>query len=262
MCDREALDLLIEEFDLQPHKRYLEGIRQGDYGFTDELEACSVEELEETIEGISYEESKVVSGEDKREEEVYRQLFDLILNCRKRKLDAQFDYNQQNIDKIIHIDTQLKQCCAQLKEKVKAAEKWCFRMVESKDDHEFCRISASIFIDASTTTQDNKIVLGDLGYPLSERFGYVSGFWSPGIDMPLNKESIETIKQMPIFDVITNHAEKFDSNIRFKTSEHISHALYLLHQVYYFSLSDIMEIHRFHGGLTLDFGGDYRIENT
>ncbi|NLA23736.1 MAG: hypothetical protein GX879_02105 [Bacteroidales bacterium] len=131
----------IEELQ-KDYEKYLEYVRQDKSTFWyEKLEKHSMEDLQQLI-NFGY------IGEDGEE------LFKILLGCRKKKANEQFIYNQENINKILQIDQDLKAGCKQLKIET---EKELYQLLEriNIDDKFLAEISGFLRLNLGDPVLEN-----------------------------------------------------------------------------------------------------------
>ena len=202
----------------QDYENYLDYVRCGRYGFTyEELDSHSIEELE-TLANFGW------------SDEAAEELYEIFIRRRKRKMNMQFVFNQENIHAIVQIDKQLKDCCRQLKQETETVFN---QMLEQKREN--FSIEGSIKIRANSELLDCAFSV------LDENLLYFS----------LNpRNDIDSINLVPIFNLDRNYAAKVLSYntqkamIVYNALEdcHIGYAFYKLYRESCLSLQDILEI--------------------
>lgn len=132
----------------QDYIKYLDYVRCGKYGCTyDKLDSHSIEELE-ALANFGW------NNDDSED------LYGIFIRRRKRKINTQFVFNKENIEAIIRIDKQLKECCQQLR---KETETLLNHMLEQGRVH-FCitgnlNISTgSSFLDCALSVLDENLL--------------------------------------------------------------------------------------------------------
>jgi hypothetical protein len=177
-------------------------------------------------------------------------LYKIFMYQRKRKLDKQFVFNQDNIKAIICIDHLLKNCCEQLKANV---ESEFIRLLELKKVNKGLftpHIEGYININAGDLILENTLAfIENLLY-----FSFVI----------FEDDDFNRIQKLSLFDLDTNYASEIGTGkLQLKTDEtgnkslfngfdrisnkeldgqHIGYAFYKLYLESYLSLKDIIEI--------------------
>jgi len=201
----------------QQHALLLDLVKQGkDEIAIASFEEYSVEELEQLLD---------FCWEDK----VGIDLYKIFLNCRKKKMNKLFIFNEENIKAILHIDQQLKSSCQQLK---KEAEREFPRLIERKkakeDEWFFTWLSGLIKINA--------------GEPFLEiALSFQEKLLSFSVALGSDNLDNDKINKLPLFDFTTNYAQSLEINNELE-SHHIGYAFYKLFSESYLSLQDIIEI--------------------
>ena len=210
----------------QDYEKYLDYIRCRRYGFTyEELDSHSIKELETLANfGVC--------------DEMGEELYEIFIHRRKRKMNMQFVFNKENINAIVRVDKQLKECCRQLK---KETENLFDYMLEQK--RERFSIGGNIkiwggneFLDCALSMLDECL----LSFSLSDR---------------------EEINFMSIFNFDKNYANKVLSYntqkkmIIYNALEgcHIGYAFYKLYRNGCLSLQDIIECDSVHSEVDLHY---------
>lgn len=214
----------------QDYEKYLDYIRCGRHCDTyHELKLYSVKELE-TLADFGW------------SDETGEELYELFIRRRKGKLNMQFVFNKDNINAIVHIDKQLKDCCRQLK---KEAETVFNQMLEQK--REYFSVEGGIKIVSSGCCLDCALSV------LNENL----------LCFTLNSHNdMESIDFVPIFNLDRNYAGKVLSYNTQKAMTvynvlegcHIGYAFYKLYRESCLSLQDIIEIVAIKGEIKPHYG--------
>lgn len=159
-------------------------------------------------------------------------LFKMTAFSRKKKMDEQFDFNQENIHAIIRLDQAFKECCRQLKNE---AEKLFIRLSErsERNNNRF-----HFFID--TCMQIGTLKCFNPFLDCSHDV-YDKSLFSFSIYENEDLGGLEDFKKLPFFDFTTNYADKLtDNNIL--VEHHIGYAFYTFYSESILSLQDVLEI--------------------
>jgi hypothetical protein len=235
-------------------KKYADFIKRGKYDFTFELENYSVEELE-----------KLADASWQNDDEA-QELFRLILKYRKRKLNQQFVFNQENIDKIVRLNEQLKDSFKQMQNEVKQEFLRLNERTKANEIDGFC-LDCTGSILAEFPCKD--VSISDYAF-LPHAYSILNGnLLSASFS---SNSDIEQIRQCKLFDFSTNFAEKIGTGtVRFKTDKdgkksisagvewlsnkelaqcHIGYVFYKLYSDSCFSLSDMLQIYSVRSEIT------------
>ena len=166
------------------------------------------------------------------------ELFKILMQCRKRKMDKLFVFNEENIRAIVHIDDKLKNNCDRLQKEIKSE---IYRLLERKksDINLFPHIQGHINIHAGEPMLDCALSYNECLLWFSRAI--------------FNSSDIEKINQLKIFDFATNYADKIGTNKNELAGRHIGYAFYTLYSESYLSLQDIVEIVTVEGEINLRY---------
>ena len=210
----------------QDYEKYLDYVRCGRYGFTYEtLDSHSIEELE-ALANFGW------------SDETGEELYEIFIRRRKRKMNMQFVFNKENINAIVRVDKQLKECCRQLK---KETENLFNYMLEQK--RERFTIFGNINISAGTEFLD--CVLSVLNEHLL--------FFSLCQDEDINTRSIFNFDRNYVDKVLSYNTQRMTSAFNVSEDCHIGFAFYELYQKGCLSLQDIIENIEIRSNIKLEF---------
>jgi len=150
-------------------KEYLSAIEQGNFEFSVDLENKTMEELEELAKILAT--WYGVDGYDSPTEK----LLDFVLQIRVKKKDAQFVFNQENIDKINRLDKQLQYIFAKSKQE---ADSEIYRLKEKmQKDTNIDSVSTEFELINIVFSQQNKSIFfgKDFGFDLFSSNPFFTG---------------------------------------------------------------------------------------
>lgn len=168
------------------------------------------------------------------EDEISEDLFIMLLQSRKQKMDKHFVYNKGNISAILQMEQKLKGQCIELKKETK---------------NELKRITEHIKLDNKYMYEISGSINLNCGEPLLEHafsfHNYILSFqFAANIDIEIKK-----IDDLPIFDFETNFADKISHKKLMNL--HISFPFFTFFDKSYLSLQDISEIVAFSNEITI-----------
>jgi len=216
----------------QDYEKYLDLIKRKETELLKSaLDEKSTEELEQLIE---------FAWEQDNKEDNYDNgyLCGMLSNYRKEKLNSQFVFNKENIEKIVRVDKQLKECCKQLK---KETENLFNYMLGQK--RESFTIFGNINISAGTEFLDCALsVLNEhlLGFSLCQ-------------DEDINMRSIFNFDRNYADKVLSYNTQRMTSAYNASEDYHIGFAFYEIYQKGCLSLQDITENIEIYSNIKLEF---------
>jgi len=227
---------------------YKFAIMQNNFDFTSELENKSVYELEEMAQFLNvmytsavnydfpseaesvYDENKIalINSADNYDSPTEK-LLDFVLQLRVQKKDVQFNFNQENIDKIIRLDSQLQHIFDKSK---KEADSEICRLKEKKQKDADIESIATEFelTNIVFSQQDKSIFFGkNFDYDLFTSNPFFSGelnthFWRTIYyktnEYKSTEKSLEECwNEIPFFDLSTQHNISNHFSVRFMADE-------------------------------------------
>lgn len=131
-------------------------------------------------------------------------LFNMTMLCRKKKLNEQFEFNQENIHIIIRLDQAFKECCRQLKNEVES------QFIHLLERNKHNPNTFHFFIDACMKIGTVKCFNSFLDCAHAV---YDESLFNFSIYENEDCGGLEDFKQLLIFDFATNFARKLTNNI-------------------------------------------------
>jgi hypothetical protein len=172
----------------------------------DRLNNYSIEELEKIT---------IMEWNPCSEETLFNMLFKMTAFCRKKKIDEQFEFNQENIHAIIRLDQALKDCCRRLKDEAENQFIHLSERAEENPDRYHFFIDTCIKI--GTMKCFNPFL--DCSHDIYESLFSFSIYENEDLG------GLGDFKKLPIFDFVTNYADKI-TNTNMLAEHHIGYGFY------------------------------------
>ena len=203
----------------------LTAIEQNNLSFTSELENKPVNDLENMA---GYLDALYGSWADNYDSPTEK-LLDFVLQLRVQKKDAQFNFNQENRDKIVRLDKQLQDISDKLK---KEADSEMDRLKEKmQKDNDINQVKVEFELTNIVFSEENKSIF--LGHYLDHDLFSSNPFFTGELNTPFwktiyyktdeykstEKSLAECWNEIPFFDLSTRHNISNQFTVRFMTDE-------------------------------------------
>jgi len=206
-------------------KEYLSAIEQGNFEFSVNLENEVIEELEELAIILLTWYNISSDNYDSPTEK----LLDFVLQIRVKKKDAQFKFNQENIDKIIRLDKQLQHVFIESK---KEADSEIHRLKEKmQKNNDIDSVLIEFELTNVVFSQENKSIFhgNNFDYDLFSSNPFFAGelntphwntiYYKTDEYKSTEKSLAECWNKIPFFDLSTQHNISNQFTVKFITDE-------------------------------------------